>query len=625
MRYNYWQLGLAVVVICIIGSAETYSQLIPPCYKIQGKWHTNIITFRIDTGPNGIPSSWQSAILAAADQWNRAAIDHGVNIRLVVDPSSENIITAAEPYELTNPNAVAVAVRWFKDRRGNLSQTDPAFWDPKLGVPLVFKLGMYFNRELIRTGNFSSSASINGKRALIDREPIDREPRIEKKIKYDVWSVALHEFGHWFGLGDIEFRRFDCLTVMRYSAKMALGGKIRQPEKDDIIGIKTIYYTTFALPARVLFVYNNGIYSMNLDGTDVVRLSGPNDYDLDPWGSPDGTKILFSSMTRGCPFSYASGIFVMNRDGTNPIQLTGHNCDTNDRFPRFSPDGTKIVFSRFVDGGWRVFIMNSDGTNIRQLTTSTVLGDFFATFTPDGKAIIYCSYTNNGIFIMNLDGSNARLIKDQTIGCEDGLDVSIQGRIVFTKIDFSIPGNPPSCGLELYSMNLDGSDLKRLTNNTVCDALPVFSDDGQKIFFFSNGDIYVMNLDGSNQQRLTFTGDSTLTGFLRAVPSTTNHSNSLNTLSMTHKKTVRVPYLHYTQGKWLIESVNNVHILELEVFNLSGRAVFNTKPILNTFVWNGIDNEGKSLANGVYLYVITYHNDGETIIKKEVKKIVVLR
>lgn len=60
---------------------------------------------------------------------------------------------------------------------------------------------------------------------------------------------------------------------------------------------------------------------------------------------------------------------------------------------------------------------------------------------------------------------------------------------------------------EIYVINQDGSQLKRLTSNTFPDDQPRFSPDGNKIVFRSdrsgNQDIYIMNADGSEQNRLT--------------------------------------------------------------------------------------------------------------------------
>ena len=65
---------------------------------------------------------------------------------------------------------------------------------------------------------------------------------------------------------------------------------------------------------------------------------------------------------------------------------------------------------------------------------------------------------------------------------------------------------------EIYVMNADGTDQKRLTTNTVADLNPVWSHDGAKIIFVSrrdgNSDVFSMNADGSNPVNLTLDPDS---------------------------------------------------------------------------------------------------------------------
>jgi dipeptidyl aminopeptidase/acylaminoacyl peptidase len=66
-------------------------------------------------------------------------------------------------------------------------------------------------------------------------------------------------------------------------------------------------------------------------------------------------------------------------------------------------------------------------------------------------------------------------------------------------------GNP-----EIYVVNSDGTDTKRLTTHAAADVEPAWSPDGTKIAFRSDRDgadeIYVMNADGSNPERLTHSG-----------------------------------------------------------------------------------------------------------------------
>jgi len=77
------------------------------------------------------------------------------------------------------------------------------------------------------------------------------------------------------------------------------------------------------------------------------------------------------------------------------------------------------------------------------------------------------------------------------------------GRIAFV----STPTLTDEGKFEIYTIEADGSDARRLTNNAAFDAGPTFSPDGQRIAFVSHRDgnyeIYVMNADGTDQQRLT--------------------------------------------------------------------------------------------------------------------------
>ncbi|MEM4409629.1 MAG: hypothetical protein QXI19_12895, partial [Candidatus Caldarchaeum sp.] len=69
----------------------------------------------------------------------------------------------------------------------------------------------------------------------------------------------------------------------------------------------------------------------------------------------------------------------------------------------------------------------------------------------------------------------------------------------------------------------------------------------------------------------------------------------------------------------------NFQAMKINIFSLSSQPVFHTDWVDNDFEWNLLNDRGQRLANGVYLYVITYRKDDGTIIKREVKKLVVLR
>ena len=82
-------------------------------------------------------------------------------------------------------------------------------------------------------------------------------------------------------------------------------------------------------------------------------------------------------------------------------------------------------------------------------------------------------------------------------GGADAAFPGVNGRIAF---ESTRDGNS-----EIYSMNADGSDQRRLTNNAWSDAQPAWSPDGTKIAFVSGG-IHSMNADGSGDTQLAADG-----------------------------------------------------------------------------------------------------------------------
>ena len=80
------------------------------------------------------------------------------------------------------------------------------------------------------------------------------------------------------------------------------------------------------------------IYSMDIDGSNLRRLTNNEALDGDPRWSPDSRQILFDSDRSG-----NSDIFVMNALGSNVTPLT--DAEGTDFTPDWSPDGSKIVYA----------------------------------------------------------------------------------------------------------------------------------------------------------------------------------------------------------------------------------------------------------------------------------------
>jgi len=246
---------------------------------------------------------------------------------------------------------------------------------------------------------------------------------------------------------------------------------------------------------------DRNIWVMNSDGSNPRQLTSDGASRYPRW-SPDGTRIAFEAGT-----GIGLDIHVMNADGTNRRNLT--NLPGDEALPTWSPDGTKIAFERFwvrrdsleVQSG--IYVMNSDGSGISPLP-NTEAGDISPSWSSDGTKIAFV--TSKRSWVMNADGSNRRPLSSEILPPTFGAEWSPDD----TKIAF---GSIPPMGFsysDVYVVNSDGTALSRLTD-TENNSSPTWSPDGTRIAFTSSRDggaeIYVMNSDGSTQTRLTYNAE----------------------------------------------------------------------------------------------------------------------
>jgi len=254
---------------------------------------------------------------------------------------------------------------------------------------------------------------------------------------------------------------------------------------------------------------NKEIYVMNMDGTNLRRLTSNSATDESPSWSPDGTHIVFHSDRSG-----NRQIYVMNNDGSNVVRLT-KDYKSDNSWPIWSPDGTSIIFANIDDydnnGKFRteVFSMNSDGTNIKRLTFNTGESDNYAHsawpsgWSQDGNQILFYQYQNglDQLWIMDSDGKGQRKLTNTYWDAIPFMSANGQW------ISFSSfrDGN-----YEIYRMELNGKNLVRLTKSTGEDWRPIWILNDTKILFESDRSgitqIYWMNSDGSEQECLICSG-----------------------------------------------------------------------------------------------------------------------
>jgi Tol biopolymer transport system component len=211
-----------------------------------------------------------------------------------------------------------------------------------------------------------------------------------------------------------------------------------------------IVFTSFRPASQELYLFDS-------PGKAPRRLTNEHALNYNPVFSPDGRWVVFCSERRGNPDLYA-----LDLQHPGPPRLLTDSAAMEDA-PAFSPDGRQLAFVSTRDGNADIFVMpfHPDGTDASNPTVNLTRhkgGDFHPAFSTDGKLIAFSS---------DRDGYRAS---------------------------------------EIYVMNADGSNVRRVTHASGWNGSPAWSRDGSWIYFYAKreGDsgIYHIRPDGSGEKRI---------------------------------------------------------------------------------------------------------------------------
>ena len=261
------------------------------------------------------------------------------------------------------------------------------------------------------------------------------------------------------------------------------------------------------------------IYIMDLDGTGVRRVSMGLGGTTCGYFFPGGRRVLFSSTHHNSPFCPTVpsrseryrwalddyDIFSMNIGGRDLQRLTSHTG--YDAEATISPDGKSIVFTSMRDGDLEVYSMNIDGTNLQRLTQE-IGYDGGAFFSPDNARIVYRAHhpksdeelrayhdllaqnlvepSNLEIFLMNADGSNKKQVTDN--GRSNFAPFFLpEGKRVIYSSNLSTPdGHQGRPSFHLHIITEDGTQSEQITFNGHFNSFPMFSPDGKQLLWSSD-------------------------------------------------------------------------------------------------------------------------------------------
>ena len=182
------------------------------------------------------------------------------------------------------------------------------------------------------------------------------------------------------------------------------------------------------------------VFSADREGSGLKRLTDAPGYDAEASYSPDGARIVFTSLRSAYPPedlteedrqrletdpAYFGEIYIMDADGGNQTRLT--ETPGYDGGPFFSADGERIIWRRFDEKGLNadIYTMRPDGSDVRRLTEFGSMS-WAPYFHPSGEYAIFASnkhgFANFELFLVDASGEREPVRVTYTDGF-DGLPV----------------------------------------------------------------------------------------------------------------------------------------------------------------------------------------------------------
>jgi Tol biopolymer transport system component len=239
------------------------------------------------------------------------------------------------------------------------------------------------------------------------------------------------------------------------------------------------------------------VYTVNIDGTDIRKINDKGE-DACSFYFPDGKRLLYTStrdnldMPKGTwsdPLNYPQGaeLYSCDLDGSNVKRLT--NNKYYDAEVSVSPDGQWLLYTRQIDGNLDLWRMRPDGSDDRQITFTDEWQEG-GSFYMDNETIIYRAWKKSAqgkrgmpmtIFTIKHDGTDTKQITH-----DDGTNWAPHPapdgeHFVFVKV-------LPPHNFEIFLMSVKTGEQTRLTYNDAFDGFPVVSPDGKLLGFSSSRD-----------------------------------------------------------------------------------------------------------------------------------------
>ncbi len=211
-----------------------------------------------------------------------------------------------------------------------------------------------------------------------------------------------------------------------------------------------------------------------------------------PW-SPDGEELLFSRLAPGGD----AAVWKINLSTGEEIKLTSPPLGAEDGSASFSPNGDRIVFTRFEKGIFTVWLLAAEGGEPEPVLEDGL--DWLPAWFPDNERLAVTSFRGGApnIWEYNLRSGEWRQLTSGGTGAHYTPTVSSNGAIAYNEFDHQV---------DIYWASIEDltEEHQQLTSFTNDNAAPRMSRDGRYIVYWANrtgnDELYVLDRT-SNQHR----------------------------------------------------------------------------------------------------------------------------
>ncbi len=198
-------------------------------------------------------------------------------------------------------------------------------------------------------------------------------------------------------------------------------------EKTNGLGLKGFF------TARLAFISERTgkpeVYTSDLFCGEIQQITHDNAPALMPRWSPDGSKIVYTSYKSGFPDIYLINLAPPRRDTFVSYKGTNQGA-------RFSPNGQRVAMVLSGTGNSEIYTSDARGQNPMRLTKSDTVKSS-PCFSPDGSRLVFASQPGPQLFVMSVNGGDMRRVTNGISGycAEPDWSRANPNKIAFTMLE----------------------------------------------------------------------------------------------------------------------------------------------------------------------------------------------